>query len=166
LALWWPVNPEANFAVFLGFFQRFSSPIGANKKLWIIIEGHAVNLPEIQVIGLKSPQRFFQHGKRETGVPAVGASLSHQKHFVPTALQPRTHPQFRFSSAILPAIVEKCNSTVDGLMNHLYGCLFIRRFTEMMAAKPERRNLRIGASEFSNKYCGAGGRRHKLALSL
>ena len=46
---------EANFAVFLGFFQRFRSPIRTNEKLWIVVEGHAMNLPEIQMIGLQPP---------------------------------------------------------------------------------------------------------------
>jgi hypothetical protein len=81
---------------------------------------------------------------------------------VPTAFQACAHPYFGFSPAILPAVVEECNSAIDCLMNHFHCCLLVRSFAQVMAAESERRDLRMGVSKFSKRYGRAGGLRHEL----
>src|SRR5271157_5532028 len=68
---------EANFALFLGFLQGFGRTAGTNEELGIILKNDAVNLPEVEVVGLVSPQRLFEHLHGKPSVATVGADLGH-----------------------------------------------------------------------------------------
>ena len=52
---------EAYFALLLGFEQRLCSTTGTNEQFGIILKDDAVNLPEVEVVGLKTTQRLFEH---------------------------------------------------------------------------------------------------------
>ncbi len=47
-------SDEPHFALFFGFAQGFGRAVGANEQLGIVVESNAVNLPEIEVIGLQA----------------------------------------------------------------------------------------------------------------
>src|SRR6266849_1396095 len=88
---------ETYLAVLLGFGKSLSRAIGANEQLRIIVEGHAVDLPEIKMIGLQAMERFFQHLQGQAGVTAMGTRLGHQKDLVATAFSPAP-----IQSSVLP----------------------------------------------------------------
>jgi hypothetical protein len=46
-----------------------------------------VDLPHIQVIGLQTGQRFFEHAHGDVFLPSVGADLGHHDRFVAFALE-------------------------------------------------------------------------------
>ena len=52
---------EAYFALLFRFAQRFGRAIRSDKFPGIVLEGHPVNLPQVQVVRLQPPQRLLQH---------------------------------------------------------------------------------------------------------
>jgi len=78
---------EAYFALFLRFEQRLCSATGSNEQFRIILKDDTVNLPEIEVVGLKTTQRLLQHLYRERTVAAVSADLGHDEGFVALAFE-------------------------------------------------------------------------------
>ena len=73
---------EADFALFLGLVERFGGAVGADKKFGIVVEADAVNLPEVEMIGLKAAQGLFEHLHGEGAFAAVGADFGHEEDFV------------------------------------------------------------------------------------
>jgi hypothetical protein len=51
-----------------------------------------MDLPQIQVIRLKTSKGFFEHLKSEIGITTVRTSLGHQEDFVTAAFEAGTHP--------------------------------------------------------------------------
>ena len=45
---------KTDLTLFLGFPQSFCSPIGANELFRIILEGNAMDLPQIEMVSLKT----------------------------------------------------------------------------------------------------------------
>src|SRR5579862_1746603 len=150
-------SDEANLAVFFSLGQRLGCSIRADKKFGIVVEAHAVDLPKIEMIGLQAAQRFFQHFESKRSVAPMRAGLGHQKNFVAASFQSCTHPEFGLAAPVLPAIVEKSDTAVDGLVDHFDCGLLIGRVAEMMASEAECRNFRISAAELSHGD-GSGGR--------
>jgi hypothetical protein len=108
-----------------------------------------MDLPQIEVIGLETPQRFFQHLGGQRTVPAVRAHFRHQKNAIAAALQGLAHPVFRFAAVVLPAVVEKGDAAIDGLMHNLNGGLLAFSIAQVMPAKPQRGNLIAMPAEIS-----------------
>lgn len=127
----------AHLAVFLGFCQRFGCSIGTNKKVGIVIESHAVDLPQVEVIGLKAAKRFFEHEKSQTRIAPVRARFCHEEDLLAKALQTCAHPDFRFPAPILPAVIEKGDAAIDSLVNDLNGGLGIWSLSQVVAAEAE-----------------------------
>ncbi|MGA2922087.1 MAG: hypothetical protein ABSE28_13325 [Candidatus Sulfotelmatobacter sp.] len=62
LGILMPGEPdEANFPVFLSFFQSLGCTALADEEFGIVIKGHTVDLPQIKAVGLQSAQGFFEH---------------------------------------------------------------------------------------------------------
>jgi len=51
-----------------------------------------MNLPEIEMVGLKPAQRLLKHSHSEVLIAAVRADLSHQEDAAALALERHTHP--------------------------------------------------------------------------
>ncbi len=151
---------EADLAVFLSLLQRFGGAVPTDEKFRVIIEGHAVDLPEIEMIGLQAAEGFFEHLEGEAGVAAVGAGLGHQKDFVAAALEAGAHPNFGFAPAVFPAVVEEGHPTVDRLMNDFNGGFLVGSVAKMVAAKAECRNFGVRATELSERDGSAGALGH------
>jgi len=79
----------------------------------------------------------------------VGTGFRHQKDFIAAALQTFAHPDFGFSTPILPAVVIKRDSAIDRLMDDFDRGLCIRGVAEVMAAEAKHRNFGVGAAGFS-----------------
>jgi len=76
------------------------------------------------------------------------ADFRHQKNPVAMALESLAHPIFALSTVVFPTVVEKCDPIVDCLVNDPDGSLFVFRVSQMVAAEPQRRHLRIVLAEF------------------
>ena len=73
---------ETYLTVLLRFGQSLGRAIGANEELRIIVEGHAVDLPEIKMIGLQAMERLFQHLQGKAYVAAMGGGVVHKKDVI------------------------------------------------------------------------------------
>ena len=85
-------SDEAYFPLLLRFEQRLCGAAGTNEQLGIILKDDAVHLPQVEVVGLKTTQRLFEHLHGERSVAAVSAHLGHDEGFVALALETQAHP--------------------------------------------------------------------------
>src|SRR3954470_11960136 len=104
---------KTHFALLFRLLQSLGGAIRPHEQLGIVIECDAMNLPEIEMVGLQTPQRLLKHPHCEIFVASVRAYFGHQEDPFPLATQRRTHPVFGFSAMIFPAIIEKCDAAVD-----------------------------------------------------
>ena len=146
---------EAHLSLLLGFAQRLSRAVGADEQVGIVVEGDAVNLPEVEMIGLQPAQRLFQHLHRQSRLAAVGADLGHQEDLVATALQAFAHPDLRLAAVVLPAVVEEGDAAVDGLLHEANRCLLVGRVAQVMATHTQGRDLDVALSELAKGNAAA-----------
>jgi hypothetical protein len=95
-----------------------------------------MNLPEIEVVGLQSPQRLLQHFGGEPRFATMRTHLCHQKDFVAPALEALPHPIFRFPTMVFPAVVEERDPAIHGFLDNSNCGRKIGRIAEMMATEP------------------------------
>ena len=136
-----PVNRI--FALLFRFSQRLGCAIWANEQFRVVVPADSMDLPEIEVVGLKATQRLFQHFGGEAGFAAVGADLGHEEDFVAAALQALAHPVFRFAAMVFPAVVEEGDAAIDCFLDDSNRGGNVWRIAEMVAAKAECRNTDI-----------------------
>ena len=141
---------EAHFALFLGFAHGFSGAVWTDEQLGIVVEGDAVNLPEVEMVRLEATQRLFEHLHGEGGFAAVSADFSHEKNFVTPALKGAAHPGFGFAVVIFPAVVEKSDAAVDGFLDDASGGLKVFCRTEVVAAEAEGGDLLVVATQLAH----------------
>ncbi len=134
---------EPYFALALSLRQRLGSASLADKKVRIVVERHAVNLPEIQVIGLQAAQRLVEHGERQILVASVRAYLGHQENAVTHAFESFAHPVFTLAAMILPAVVKEGDPGGDRILHQTYGRSLVFGVAQMMAAEPKCGNAHI-----------------------
>jgi|HubBroStandDraft_6_1064221.scaffolds.fasta_scaffold309830_2 hypothetical protein len=83
---------EADLALLLRFVQCFRGAVGADELLRVVLKAHPMDLPQIEMIGLQSPQRLLQHLHSQRCVPAVSAYLGHQKCVIAHTAQTLSQP--------------------------------------------------------------------------
>src|SRR3954471_22310713 len=108
------------------------------------------------MIRLEPPQRFLQHSQPKCFISTVGADLGHEEDLVPPSLKALAHPDFGFSAVIFPAIIEKADSAVHGLMNQLNGCLLVFGVTKVVTTETQRRDPDARFAERSQGYTVRG----------
>ena len=135
---------EANLALLLRLVHRLEHATLGVRKVRVVVPGHAVHLPKIQIIGLKPAERLLEHLQAKLGAAAVRADLGHEKYFVAMALESMAQPVFSAAVVIFPAVVEEGNPTVDCGMNCLDGVVNRFIFAEVMTSHSECGNLHIG----------------------
>ncbi len=72
-----------------------------------------MDLPQIQMIGLQTPQRLFQLPHRHIFAASMRAYLRHHKRLVPFALQRRAQPFFTYTVVVFPAVIEKIDACIQ-----------------------------------------------------
>ena len=101
-----------------------------------------MHLPQIQMIGLKPPQRLLQHARRSHTFAAVRADLGHQKDFVSAPLQAFAHPVFGLSAVIFPAVVKERDAAIHCFLDDANGrLLFVFRVSQVMPTEAQGRDL-------------------------
>ena len=137
---------------FLAWSKRFEDAALAIGQFGVVVEGDAVDLPEVEMVGLQAPQRLLQHLHGQFLAAAVRANLGHQEDFVAPALEAAAHPVFRLAVVVFPAVVEERDARVDGLVDQLDGVVHGLQIAEMMSADAEGRHFHIGTAERPHRY--------------
>src|ERR1700680_2186035 len=101
-----------------------------------------MNLPEVQMVGLQSTQRLVKLSHRYIFAPPMGAHLGHDEGSISFAFKGDPKPFFTHAVVIIPGIVEKINSCVEGTADEFAGFLLIASCSEMISAYADNRNLR------------------------
>src|SRR5258708_8668282 len=140
---------KSRLAILLCFGQRLRRSIWPNEELRVILESHSVNLPQIEMVGLQTPQRLFEHLQSQACISPVRTRFRHQKYFVTASLQPSSHPELGLASPVFPAVVVESNSFVDGFLNNADRSLLIGRVAPVMTAKAQIDNFGVSASKLS-----------------
>ncbi len=147
---------EADLALFLGFAKGFGGAIGADEQFGIVVKAYAMNLPEIEVVGLQAAEGLLQHLHGEGSVAAVSADFGHEEDFVAIAFEGVAHPDFGFAAVIFPAVIEEGYAAVDGFVNDLGGHLSIFSVAEMVSTETQSGDFLIVATKLAHGN-GAGG---------
>jgi hypothetical protein len=107
-------------------------------QLGVVVKADAVDLPEVEVVGLQPAQRLVEHLQRQGGAAAVGADLGHEEGLVAPALEASAEPVLGAAVPILPAVVEKGDAGIDGFLDKPDGLLDRLEVAEVVAAAPQR----------------------------
>src|SRR5438552_17808197 len=107
--------------------------------LRVVVVDAFVNLPEIEVVGPKTPQRFIQLTQRNVRVAAVRAHFGHQEHRVPAVRNGASHSPFALAVVIFPGDVEEVYASVDPFMNDPDSLGDRLRDAKAIPAEPDKR---------------------------
>jgi hypothetical protein len=140
---------EANFPLLLRFPQRVCRASRPDKEFGVVVESHAMHLPQVQVIGLQAAKRFFEHAQAERGITAMRAHFGHQEDLFANTLQPLAHPDFGLAQAIFPAVIKEGDSSVDRFVHQVNGRFLVGRIAKVMASESERGDLDIMFAELA-----------------
>jgi hypothetical protein len=140
-----------HFSLLLCFAKGLCGTSCTNEKLRIVLKGHAMDQPQVQMIGLEATQGLFQHLHREACIAAVSADLGHEKCFISMSLESLTEPIFRFAAVVFPAAVVEGDSAVECAMHYFDGGLFVLCGPKVVATQAERRNFRFCFSESTER---------------
>src|SRR5215469_16255844 len=150
-------SDEADFAGFFRFENSFESSARSEDSVGISIANHLVELQQVNVVRLKTPQRFLDLRGGTRFCPAI--NFRHQKGFVTiTILEGLTHANFALAAVIVPAVIQEIESFVEGLANDRDAFVGITLRTQVVAADADERNLFARAAKFAvgNAVLGFG----------
>src|SRR3989442_9684747 len=107
-------------------------------SMWIVIPQDLVVLHEIDAIGPQPLERLIELPRRFRVRLAV--DLRHQKDLLPVAIPERiSHAGLARAVVVVPAVVQKVDTTVDGRSNDPEAELLVDPFqSEMPASKADR----------------------------
>jgi len=108
-----------------------------------------VNLPEVDVVGLKPAQALFKHLGGERAIATMGTDLGHEEGLVTPPLETFAEPVLGLSATILPTTVIEGNTAVQSRMDKLDRGLFILSYTNMMSSGTESRDMNVGLTKTS-----------------
>src|ERR1700730_1877118 len=100
-----------------------------------------MNLPEVQMVGLQSAQRLVKLSHRYIFAAPVGTHLCHHEGLISFTFKGDAKPFFTHAIVIIPGIVEKINSCIEGTADEFRGFLLIASCAEMVSAHADSRNL-------------------------
>ena len=138
---------EAHLALLLGLVERLQDAALGVGQLGIVVEGDAVDLPQVEMVGLQPAQRLLEHLQRQVRAAAVRADLGHQEDLVAPALEGPAQPVLGSAVLVLPAVVEEGDAGVDGLVDEPDRLVDGLEVAEVVAADTEGRHLDPGATE-------------------
>ena len=140
-----------------------AAPFGRMNSSGSFSKRDAVDLPEIEVIGLQAAQRLFEHlrWRARRSRPWV-QTLVIRKTLSRRPLRPLPIQSSRLAAMIFPAVVEECDAAVDGLLHDANRGLLVLRVAEVMAAEAERGDFYVGvlaerAHRHGGDACGLTG---------
>src|ERR1019366_8461496 len=103
----------ADFSRLLSLKHRFHGAAGREDAVRIVHADDLVELQKIDVAGLEPAQRFFN--LLRSGLLIAAVYFGHQECALAIAVAQRlAHAKLALSAVVVPAVVEKVNSLIDG----------------------------------------------------
>ncbi len=127
---------EAGLALLFGKGQRFEHATLGVGKSRIVVEDHAVDLPQVEVIRLQSAKRFLKHSHGKSRAAAMRTNLGHEKDVAAPALECPAKPILGPAVPILPTVVAKGYAGIYCFMHNANRLLNGFEFSEVVASKP------------------------------
>jgi transcription elongation factor GreA len=138
---------ESDFALLFGFAQSLGCAVWPNEQVGIVVPTNAVDLPEVEVIGLQPSQGLLQHFCRQPSFPAVSADFRHEKDLVAATFEALAHPVFGLATMVFPAVVEEGDAAIDGFLDDANRGGDIGSVAEVVSAETECRDTDIVTAE-------------------
>src|SRR6516165_4985030 len=105
--IWTLVSSEsdvADFALLLGLDDRFHASASRENALRIVVTDYFMKLHQVDVVGLKPAQRFFD--LLGGGLLRSAVDLGHQESLLPIAVTKGfTHADFALAAVVIPTVV-------------------------------------------------------------
>ena len=105
-------SDRPHFPLLLSLQQRLSRAARGEDQVRISFVNHFVDLPDVQVIGLQSPQRFFQLLHGHIFAASVSADFGHDHGLVALPFQRGAQHFFAVTVVIVPGIVEEVDARI------------------------------------------------------
>src|SRR5579864_108185 len=99
------------------------------------------------MVSAQSLQRILQLLHGNLLISAVGANLAHQENFIAPSLESKPHPFLAAVVVVLPCVVEKSDSRINGLLNQAYGQIARLHRPQMISAHADDRDFFARFSE-------------------
>ncbi len=138
---------EADLALLLRLIERFDHAVLREDQIGIVVVDYFVNLPDVQMIGLQTAERFVQHAHGDVLIAPMRADLGHQDHLVAFPLERVAEPHFTFAVVIIPGVVEEVDSGIDRFGNDAVGDVIAFRAAQMVSADADGGNAQTGFSQ-------------------
>src|SRR5258708_2871618 len=138
---------EAHLALLLRLGKGFENAIGPVNQFRIIVVDDLVNLPHIEVIGLQTNKRRFQHAHGKVLLAAMRADAAHNDGLVSPSLESNAKTLFTETAEIFPCIVKDVDAVVDRSGNHVVDFSLISDGGKMEAAHAQNRTFQAGLAQ-------------------
>jgi hypothetical protein len=132
------------FEAMLGMEHGLRRATGANEEVRVVLEDHAVSLPEVEVVGLQAVERLLEHLQSQRPIAAMRANPGHQENLVAFAAKRGAHPAFRLAAVVFPAVVKEGYAAIDGRVRDADGGLLVVGRAQVMSTEAKGRNADIG----------------------
>jgi hypothetical protein len=106
-----------------------------------------VNLPEVDVVGLKPAEALFKHLGGERAIATMGTDLGHEEGLATPPLETFAEPIFGLAATIFPTTIIKGNAAIQSCMDKLDRGLFILGYTYVVSSGTESRDLNVGLTK-------------------
>ena len=106
-----------------------------------------MDLPEVEVIGLKAAKRLFQHSHGNFFLAPVSANLGHHERLLTFPFKRFSQPFFTQAIVVFPGIVKESHSVIQRLGHDFIGSLIGFGRAEMVSAQSHSRDLNTSASQ-------------------
>ena len=123
----WPGEAdEAHLALLLGLVERFEHAALGVGQFGVVVEADAVDLPQVEVVGLEPAQRLVEHLHGQVRAAAVRADLGHEEDLVAAPFRPRPSQSsarpFQYSQQLSKKVMPASTASwtkPDGLLDGL-----------------------------------------------
>ena len=141
----------ADLALLLGLLGRLNPAAGGEDHVRIGLVDDLVELPQIDHVGIESPQAVFEVLHGGFLIPAV--MLGHEEDSVAIAvLQGFAHEHLGPPLVVLPCVVHERDAHVDGRANKADRLPVVLDLSDVMAAEPEDGDVPPGPAEHAGGH--------------
>jgi hypothetical protein len=134
-------SDEAHQSLLLRPVERLDHASPREVARRIALVRHLMHLPQVEVVGLESPERLLELPHGDLRIAPVGADLGHQEDLFPPSLRERLpHADFAHAVMVFPRIVHEADPRVDRLVQERDRRTLGADHAEVIAAHAEGRD--------------------------
>ena len=127
----------AHLPLALRLVERVHDATFGEMPLGVVVVHALVYLPEIEIIGAQTLQRFLELTHRDFRVTSMRAHLGHQKDHIAPVVDGLPHTLFALAFVILPGVVKKVDAGLNGFVNDADGLGGALGLSEVIAAQTD-----------------------------